>query len=165
MKESCRWWWWWWVMKMRMIFSWSFWGHLLVSIAIFLKFSLFWVFQKLLKKLNSLRACSNFYVHAERTGKELLRMLRVHGSNWCAPWQNASIPYVCTVSMYIIFPIFQMFILCMYPQHVRKELMRALIMRVRNLCVQWAYTSGTDACTEHISQGCVYVTPLNALSL
>ncbi len=38
------------------------------------------------------------------------------------------------------------------PQHARKELMRALSMRVRNWCaVPWAYTSGTDECMEHSS--------------
>ncbi len=30
--------------------------------------------------------------------------------------------------------------------------MRTLSIRVRNLCVRWAYGSGTDACTEHTSQ-------------
>ncbi len=40
----------------------------------------------------------------------------------------------------------------LYPQHVSQELMRALRMRVRNWCVHWAYTSGTDGCTEHTRQ-------------
>ncbi len=40
----------------------------------------------------------------------------------------------------------------LYPQHARKELMRALSMRVRNWCVHWAGASGTDAYAEHTSQ-------------
>ncbi len=67
--------------------------------------------------------------------------------NWCAPWPYASNPYVHAQHAHQFSHFSNVHFV--YPQHVRKERMRALSLRVRNWCVHWAYTSGTNACTEH----------------
>ncbi len=39
-----------------------------------------------------------------------------------------------------------------HAEHTHKELMRTLCIRIRKLCVHWAYASWTYACTEHMHQ-------------
>jgi hypothetical protein len=45
-----------------------------------------------------------------------------------------------------------------HAEHVHQELMHALNIRVRNWCVHWAYTSGTNTCTERspFKTSCAY---------
>jgi hypothetical protein len=83
---------------------------------------------------------------------------------WCVHWAYATgadahfehVQQLLTqkLSACISFPIFQMFIWTdAYDEHVYKELfLRFLRIHIRNLCEQWAYTTGTHACTEHTHQ-------------
>ncbi len=72
-------------------------------------------------------------------------ILSIRVRNWCAPWPNA-VPYghAQHVNQFSQFSNVHF----VYPQHERKELMRALSMHVRNWCLCWVYASGTNACTE-----------------
>jgi hypothetical protein len=100
--------------------------------------------------LNSLRACSDLYAHAEHTGQELMRTLSVRVRNWCAPWAYASVPDAHAQHAHQ-FSYFSN-VHYVYPQHARKELMRALSMHIRNWCACWACASGTDAHPGHMQQ-------------
>jgi hypothetical protein len=53
---------------------------------------------KIVKILNSLRACSDLYVHAEYTGQKLMRTLSILGRNWCARSACASEIIWCLAS-------------------------------------------------------------------
>ncbi len=98
-----------------------------------------------------------------------MRTLSIRVRNWCAPWAYASVPdaHAQHAHQFSYFSNVHF----VYPQHARKELMRALSMRfrnwctcwhacqelmhtlslqVRNWCMHWAYASGTNACTECI---------------
>ncbi len=102
-----------------------------------------------MKILNSWCACSDLYAHTEQWA---------YGSGIDVHPDHTHQFVTCMHSMHISFPIFQISFYipsaCAPETDANAELicmerMRALSLRDRNWCVQWACTSGTNACTEH----------------
>ncbi len=61
--------------------------------------------------------------YCEHTGQELMRALSIWVRNWFVHWANM--------------------------WNLKRSFQNMLSIRVRNLCVPWAYASGTDAYDEH----------------
>ncbi len=92
--------------------------------------------------MNSLRACSDLYGHAEHTGQELTCTLSVRVRNWCINWAHESGTGACTEHTPQILMHAQSAFPSKHAEHTHQELMRTLSIRVRNWCVHWAYASG-----------------------
>ncbi len=95
---------------------------------------------KWLKILTSLCACSELYAHGEHTRQEQMRKLSIYKSGTDAHPDHTHQFLARMLSIHISFPYFQMFIF------------NTLSIPVRNWCMHWAYTSGTDVCTKHTHQ-------------
>ncbi len=126
----------------KKIFSWSFWDHLLMLFFFFCfrYFNNYWTFWLP-------------FAHDPTLMCTLSKQVRdwcVRIRNWCAPSLYASVPYTHAQLAHQFFQFSNVHFI--YAQHARKELMHALSMCVKNWCVLWACTVGTDAYTEHTSQ-------------
>ncbi len=87
--------------------------------------------------------------------KFLMRKLRPFCAGWTDAHPDHTHQFLTRIlSMRISSHIFKMFILYTLSMRVRNWCM--LSMHVRNWCISWAYASGTDACTEHMSQELVH---------
>ncbi len=125
----------------KFFFLGSFWDHMLVSIAIFLKFRCFRYFKNCWKDWTP-------YAHAPT----FMRTLSIRVRNSCACWACASgtdafaehtsqeLVRALSIRVRVLMP------------DTAQSLQNMLSIRIRNWCAPWAYGSGTNACTEHKHQ-------------
>ncbi len=101
--------------------------------------------------MNSLRACSDLYAHAEHTGQELTGTLSMRVRNWCVCWAYKSGTGACTEHTRQGANAWQSAVPSKhaeqraytsgtdaYPEHTGQELMCALSIRIRNSCARSA---------------------------
>ncbi len=124
---------------------WALHQFLMRMLSMYISFPIFQMFilymYTLSKEVRNWCICFDFYAHYEHTRQELMLTLSICASSWYTPWALHQF-LMPMISMYISFPIFQMFILYMY----------SLSKEVRTWCKRWAYASRNDACTDHKCQ-------------